>query len=177
LRNNHFVNPERPPKRTFVSFLLAQIGAHAAKRFGERLAPLKLSPPHAGILRQLAQSSGLSQRELASRLGLHASRLVAIVDEMESLGLVVREASSDDRRTYSLKLTPKGQETMTEVGKISWQHNEALCAPLTAEERDTFKALLQKIADHEGLSVGVHPGYSSLGDTRSQGNARGKRGA
>ena len=58
----------------------------------------------------LNRSSGLSQRELAIRFGMHASRLVGIVDEMESLGLVVREGNADDRRTYSLQITPRGRK-------------------------------------------------------------------
>jgi DNA-binding MarR family transcriptional regulator len=143
--------------------LLAQLGAHCAKRFADRLLPLKLIPAHAGILRRLAQSSGISQRELATQLGMHASRLVGVVDEMESLGLVVREGNTDDRRTYSLQITPKGSETLKEIGKISYQHNEALLAALTLEERETLANLLQRIADQQGLARGVHPGYSRLG--------------
>ena len=84
------MDSESPGKA--AAFLLAQLGSHAAKQFAQPLAPLKLAPPHAGILRMLNRSSGFSQRELAIRLGMHASRLVGIVDEMESLGLVVRDA-------------------------------------------------------------------------------------
>jgi DNA-binding MarR family transcriptional regulator len=172
MRNNRVVPSERPFRKSFASLLLAQIGAHAARRFAERLSPLKLTPPHAGILRRLAQESGLSQRELASRLGMHASRLVGIVDEMESLGLVAREGNADDRRTYSLQITPKGRETMAEIGKISWEHNESLCAALNDEERETLVNLLQRIADREGLTPGVHPGFSRLGEKTSPAGAR-----
>jgi hypothetical protein len=47
---------ERPLKASYAAFLLAQVGAHAAKQFAEHLSPLNLSPPHAGILRRLAHS-------------------------------------------------------------------------------------------------------------------------
>jgi DNA-binding MarR family transcriptional regulator len=159
------MDPERHSKNTFAALLLAQVGAHAAKQFAERLAPLGLTPPHAGILRRLANSSGISQRELATQLGMHASRLVGVVDEMESLGLVVREGNTDDRRTYSLQLTAKGRETLQEVAKVSRQHNDALCAALTTEETKTLVDLLQRIADQQGLTRGVHPGFSRLGET------------
>lgn len=172
MRNNHFVNSEYPFRKSFAALLLAQLGAHAARRFAERLSPLKLTPPHAGILRRLAQESGLSQRELATRLGMHASRLVGIVDEMESLGLVAREGNADDRRTYSLQITPKGMETLAEIGKISWQHNESLCVALNEEERKTLVNLLQRIADREGLTPGVHPGFSRLGEKAPPTGAR-----
>lgn len=93
---------------------------------------------------------------------MHASRLVGVVDEMESLGLVVREGNAEDRRTYSLQITPKGKEKMVEIAAISREHNEALCAALSGEEREVLVGLLQRIADQQGLMRGVHPGFSSL---------------
>jgi DNA-binding MarR family transcriptional regulator len=108
----------------------------------------------------------MSQRELATSLGMHASRLVAVVDEMESLGLLVREANVEDRRTYSLHVTAHGRETMGEIAVISKQHNEALCAALNEEECEVLVGLLQRIADEQGLIRGVHPGFSSLGKKR-----------
>ena len=116
-----------------------------------------------GILRLLAHESGLSQQALAARLGMHASRLVGIVDDMESLGLVVREGNTDDRRTYSLQITPKGRETLVHIGAVSRQHNQALCKGLSEEERGVLAGLLQRIADQQGLTRGVHPGFSGLG--------------
>jgi DNA-binding MarR family transcriptional regulator len=156
------MGPERG-RRAFAALLLAQVGAHGAKQFADRLSVLKLTPPHAGILRRLVQSPGISQRELAAALGMHASRLVAVLDEMETLGLLIREANAEDRRTYSLQVTAKGRETMEQIAAISQQHNEALCAALNEEERAVLVGLLQRIADQQGLLRGVHPGFSTLG--------------
>ena len=64
-------------------FLLAQLGAHAAARFAERLLVLELTPPDAGILRLLRAEAGLSQQGLAAKLQIHPSRLVAILDNLE----------------------------------------------------------------------------------------------
>jgi DNA-binding MarR family transcriptional regulator len=156
------MGPERG-RKAFAALLLAQVGAHGAKQFADRLSVLKLTPPHAGILRRLMQSPGISQRELATALGMHTSRLVAVLDEMESLGLLIREAKAEDRRTYSLQVTAKGKETMEQIAAISQQHNEALCAALNEEERAVLVGLLQRIADQQGLLRGVHPGFSTLG--------------
>jgi DNA-binding MarR family transcriptional regulator len=156
------MGPERG-RKTFAALLLAQVGAHGAKQFADRLSVLQLTPPHAGILRRLVQSPGISQRELATALGMHASRLVAVLDEMETLGLLIREANAEDRRTYSLQVTAKGRETMEQIAAIAQQHNEALCAALNEEERAVLVGLLQRIADQQGLLHGVHPGFSTLG--------------
>jgi DNA-binding MarR family transcriptional regulator len=160
------MDQERMKKSGFAAFLLAQVGAHAAKRFAGELAPLKMTPPQAGILRVLAGSAGLSQRELAARMGIHPSRLVAIVDEMEGLGLVAREANSDDRRQYALQVTGRGRGALGEIGAVARRHNETLLRGLSAEERVLLVGLLEKIAGDQGLIPGVHPGYSELGERK-----------
>lgn len=166
------MEPSRANTGRAVAFLLAQVGAHAAKQFADRLSALNLAPPHAGILRRLSNGPGISQRELAANLGMHASRLVAIVDEMESLGLIVREANPDDRRIYSLQITPAGREALGEISRISMQHNEATCASLDEEERVVLANLLQRIADQQGLLRGVHPGFSNLGKEKGRPGAK-----
>ena len=141
------------------AFLLAQVGAHAASKFAERMGALGLTPPDAGILRLLRLTAGLSQQELAAKLGIHPSRLVALLDELERKGLVERKSNPDDRRQYSLHLTEKGTKTLEEIGHVAQQHQEALCAALTLEEREKLAELLRKIADQQSLTPGVHPGY------------------
>ena len=170
------MDSERPSQGGFAAFLLAQVGAQAAKRFGERLEPLGMTPPQAGILRMLTRCGGLSQRDLAERLGIHPSRLVALLDEMETAGLLVREANSGDRRLYSLQLTAAGRERMAELGRVAREHNEALCGALTSEERVELETLLTRIAQAQGLTPGVHPGYSSLGKGEGQSRKLSKRG-
>ena len=149
-----------------VAFLLAQIGAHAANKFAERLATVNLSPPQVGILGILRRSGGLSQQDLAGTLRMHPSGLVAVIDELEELGLVQRKDSPDDRRTYALHLTDKGIATLSDVGRIAHEHNKSLCRALSDEEREQLRGFLQRIADEQGLAPGVHPGFSRLGTRR-----------
>lgn len=153
-----------------AAFLLTQVGAHAAQAFAKRLTALRVTPAHAGILRILKAHSPLSQRELAGKLGIHASRLVAILDEMEEAGLAVREPSTEDRRVYSLRITEKGLDTLRQIGTIYQEHNAAMTAALSEAERETLTSLLGRIAAEQRLVPGVHPGYQSL-----QGKTRGRK--
>jgi DNA-binding MarR family transcriptional regulator len=145
--------------RGHTSFLLAQVGAHAATRYAERLADLRLSPAQSGMLRVLGKSGGISQKELAETLSILPSRLVVLVDELEALGLVERRDSAEDRRLYALHLSEKGRRVMEEVKRVALAHDEAFLSPLSTEERSRLRAMLAKLADHEGLVPGVHPGY------------------
>ena len=142
------------------AFLLAQVGAHAASRFAERLQPIGLSPAHAGILRILEAAPAITQQALASALGSPPSRLVALVDELESKGLIERQANETDRRRYALCLTAKGKSALHTIGSLVREHQNALLAALSEDERKQLTALLMRIAEQQGLRKGVHPGYS-----------------
>ncbi len=141
------------------AFLLAQVGALAAARFAERLAPLDLAPAHAGALRVLALEEGISQRALADRLGLSPSRLVGLLDHLEARGLVQRRSDSGDRRNHALHLTDAGTDMLRAVGRIAAEHQAALCRSLDPEETAQLAQLLGRIAGDHGLQPGVHPGY------------------
>jgi DNA-binding MarR family transcriptional regulator len=146
-------------------FLLAQVGAHAAAKFSERLRPLGLSPAHAGILRILDAAPAITQQALAAALGSPPSRLVALVDELESKALVERRPDKSDRRRYALCLTVKGKSMLHTIGTVVREHQNTLLAALSEEERRQLTALLLRIATHQGLKKGVHPGYSAAGRT------------
>jgi DNA-binding MarR family transcriptional regulator len=161
-------SPERRP--TGVAFLLAQLGAHAARRFGERIADLGLTPPDAGMLRKIAADPGISQQALAEHLGIMPSRMVALLDELESKKLLVRKRNISDRRNYALALTERGRQALAELSRIAAEHEEALCAALSEEEKLQLRDLCRRIAEQQGLKPGVHPGYRHLG-ARNKGNS------
>lgn len=162
--------PDRKPHgdRSTVAFLLTQVGSRAAQEFGKRLEPLGFAPPDAGILRLLSRSPGISQQELARRLDMHASRLVAIIDALEKRGLVERKPNPDDRRLHSLELTAAGNEALVTIGRASMAHDEAICAALGSAEKAQLGELLRKLANGLGLTPGIHPGYRRLGEQKTE---------
>ena len=151
----------RPPVSR--AFLLAQIGAHAAARFAERMAALDLQPQHAGVLRLIAGTpDGISQRRLGERLGVFPSRMVALLDDLEGRGLVERRDDPTDRRSYAVHLTERGQQALRDIGRVAREHDEAVCAALGPQEREQLTALLTRIAAQQGLTPGVHPGFRQV---------------
>jgi DNA-binding MarR family transcriptional regulator len=145
-----------------AAFLLAQLGAHAADRFGKRIGVLGISAPHAGILRLIATAPACNQQELAERLGVLPSRMVILIDELEEKGLVERGRSQKDRRHSELALTKAGGQRLEKLSKLAAEHEADLCAALTVEERETLASLCRKIVAHQGLTPDVHPGYRKL---------------
>jgi len=150
------------PPPTGAAFLLAQLGAHGARRFGERIKVINLTPPHAGILRMIASLPECSQKGLAERLGVLPSRMMILIDELDAKGLVKRHRSTKDRRNYALALTKHGEKVLQKLSRLAAEHEAYLCAVLNAEEKSTLAKLCRKIAAQQGLTPGVHPGYRDL---------------
>ena len=59
--------------------------------------------------------SPLSQSELADKLGVEGATMVAMVDRLVKAGLVLREASTTDRRIKRVVLTPAGLKIYEKV--------------------------------------------------------------
>ena len=77
---------------------------------------------------------------------LHVRRNL-VLDNLERRGLVERRPNPEDRRLYSLHLTGNGGELLGRIGKVAREHQDALLAALSAEERTELAGLLQKVAD------------------------------
>jgi DNA-binding MarR family transcriptional regulator len=162
------------PRNGSAAFLLAQLGAYASGQFAKRLEPLGFTPAQAGIFRIIAAAPGLSQQELAAKLGMYASRLVAVIDDLEERGLIERRPSSSDRRLYELHLTKSGKDQLSAIGVIAREHGRDLLDGLSDDERSTLTALLERVAKKKGLQEGVHPGYRNIPDDSSPKSVRGK---
>jgi DNA-binding MarR family transcriptional regulator len=141
-----------------LSFLLVQLGLHGARRFGERLAPLGLEQRHAGMLIRLAANQGRSQQAIAEMIGVNATRMVFLVDELEKLGLVERRRNPADRRSHALYLTDQGLATVGQVRAITAEHEAEFGTGLTEAQRAELVSLLRVVAQEQGLHPRGMPG-------------------
>src|SRR6202161_3559218 len=111
-----------PSRRPGSAFLLAQLAAHAAAQFAQRISALSLTPAQAGLLRLVAWAPGQSQQAIARQLGTPPRRLVLLVDGLQERGLIDRRRNPGDRRHHALYLTEDGTRIMAELGRIGGAH-------------------------------------------------------
>ena len=132
---------DRRPRR--IGFLLAQAGAHASARFSKRVAELGLTPSEAGVIRLIGATPGLSQRLIADRTHTVPSRIVQLIDGLESRGLVDRTRSAADRRNYELRLTEGGRHALRGLREVAEAHEAEIQDGLTAEQAEQLATLLE----------------------------------
>lgn len=143
--------------------LLVQLGFLTARRFGELLAPLGLEQRQAGLLMALAAREGTSQQALGELMGLNATRMVFLVDELEQRGLVERRRNPADRRSHALYLTGRGRDTLRQAQQVVAAHERSLGASLTEAEYGQLVGLLRKVAAEQGVSPDSLPGAQKPG--------------
>jgi MarR family transcriptional regulator for hemolysin len=69
------------------------------------------------VVGALVLQSGLTQKEIADKMGIEGATLVPVIDKMEKDGLLKRKTDLADRRANRIYLTPKADslwESMTE---------------------------------------------------------------
>jgi DNA-binding MarR family transcriptional regulator len=113
----------------------------------------------AGMLVRLAANEGRSQQAIAAMLGINATRMVFLVDELEKLGLVERRRNPEDRRSHALYLTQPGQAALDQVRAVAADHEREMSAGLSAAERAGLITLLRRVAAAQDLHPGSLPGF------------------
>jgi DNA-binding MarR family transcriptional regulator len=147
-----------------VAFLISRLGFEVGQQLADGLAPLGIEPRHFGLLRALAFGEGQSQRAIGQALGIHPNRMVALVDDLERLGLVRRRPHPTDRRAHSLALTPNGKRALQKAFQVAFGIEDALCTDLGPGERAQLLSLLGRLRSRDPDRMGVHPGLSGSSD-------------
>jgi DNA-binding MarR family transcriptional regulator len=88
---------------------------------------------------------GLSQRELATVLGLDPSQVVLLVDELVDAGLIERRPSPTDRRTKLVVATTAGRRLRETAGHAADAALEGPLALLGEAERDRLRDMLTRV--------------------------------
>lgn len=127
-----------------MGFLLAKLHAAGSVLNNRALADFNLKERSYSVL--ILSDSGLepTQRELADFLSLDPSQIVALVDELEKRGLVVRAPGKQDRRAKTVTATAEGSKLLVEARKAAQTAEAEALERLSADEVATVKALLRK---------------------------------
>src|SRR5882762_5336215 len=94
----------------FPGYLIARLGEASRRRFHKALEPEGLHPRHFGVMTMVAALPGLSQQELHEKTAIDPSSMVAVIDELEALGLAERRPHPQDRRVRTIFLTDLGEK-------------------------------------------------------------------
>ena len=126
-----------------LGYLIRRLQVWVFQDFIRTLAPIDIRPAQYSVLVVIAANPGLSQSDLADRLGIERARLVRVLDKLERRGLTRRLPSRSDRRSHALRLTRTGQKTLKHATMLAARHEMQLAERLGSERRKLLMSALQ----------------------------------
>ena len=122
---------------------------HAQLRFSEiaatALAPLGISGREAAVLRVIGADVPRSQGEIAQRMGVDRTTMVALIDGLEAKGLARRHQDAGDRRRNVVELTDSGRSAVSRAEAITAEAEREFLRPLPADEAERFRKSLRAL--------------------------------
>jgi DNA-binding MarR family transcriptional regulator len=111
--------------------------------FIRALSVIDIRPAQYSVLVVIGANPGLSQAELADRLGIERARLVHMLDHLQGRGLTERLPSPTDRRTHALQLTKDGHRVLKRAKALAARHEERLTEKIGPAGRAQVLELLK----------------------------------
>jgi DNA-binding MarR family transcriptional regulator len=133
-----------------IGYVLRRAQVAVYQDFARTYARFDIRPVQYAVLTVIERNPGHKQTAVGAALGVKRANFVALCDELERRNLIVRRNIPNDRRSYALHLTPKGEALVKQLHEANAEHEARIAAALGGEDRDRFIKLLSAIA---GLSA------------------------
>jgi DNA-binding MarR family transcriptional regulator len=139
--------PPRPPK-TGIGMLLRDADTAFNRYLTARLAAHGATFGQFQHLRNLWVEDGLTQAELSRRIGIEMASSTAILDSLESQGLITRIRNSADRRKINVLLTRAGAALETRLMACAADANKRASKGLTKAEVAQLFAIAGQVIEN-----------------------------
>jgi len=130
---------------TLLGYHLRRAQASVFDDFMSVMADNQITPGQFGVLTLIDANPGLNQSTLAKTIGIGRSTMVPVIDGLEKRQLIERRKSVEDKRSYALAMTSKGDALMKEINPKVLAHEQKIVADLSDEEIKTLSNLLSRI--------------------------------
>ncbi|MDR6976268.1 DNA-binding MarR family transcriptional regulator [Streptomyces sp. 3330] len=132
-----------------LGHLLRHAQARLARKSAEALVPYGVDGRELAVLVVVAGEERLSQAEVAGRLGVDRTTMVALVDGLEDHGLVQRRRSPRDRRRNIVRLTDAGLACLERAEAARRAAERRFLAPLDEQAATALLRALRMLVDEQ----------------------------
>lgn len=88
---------------------------------------------------------GISQKELAERVGIDGSSLVRLLDILSERGLLERRPDPADRRSRQLYLTPAGEDAVRQIEAVLERTEREMLEDLDQDDLGRLLEAMERI--------------------------------
>ncbi len=98
------------------------------------------------VVGALVMQPGLTQKEIADKMGIEGATLVPVIDKMEKEGLLKRKPDSDDRRVNRIYLTQKADSLWEVMIECALRIRKSSLKNISESDIQTTLDTLRKIS-------------------------------
>ena len=110
--------------------------------------------------------AGLRLTDLSERLLIRPPSVTGVVDRLERIGLVLRDASPTDLRAKQVLLTDKGRHLVARIMAVHRAQMDRVLGGLTTAERAQLHRLLDRLGQH--LSQVIDNGWTEADESSAE---------
>jgi MarR family transcriptional regulator for hemolysin len=145
--HTHSAGGQRDLVQFRVAFKIVLVSRLWRARFAERMKSLDQTDARWSTLYMIADAkNGISQTNLADRLGITGPTLVRVLDSLEADGLVERAAVEGDRRLKLVLIKDAGRNILAKVDVDAAGMRKELFSGVSEKDLDATLRVLQHLS-------------------------------
>jgi DNA-binding MarR family transcriptional regulator len=136
-----------------LGYWMRYVSNHVSHAFALKLDQMNVTVGEWVVMRELYDTDALSPSRLATQLGMTRGAVTKLADRLIAKAFVVREASAEDARAQTLKLTASGKRLVPKLAGLADRNDREFFSHLTREERAVLERVLKDIVRRSGLKT------------------------
>lgn len=142
----HSAGEHRDQIQFAVAFKVTLTARLWRARFTERMKTPDQTVARWSALYMIADAPlGLTQTQIAERLGIQGPTLVRLIDALEKSGLVSRQPALHDRRAKIVSITDAGRAMLVQIDRSAAEMRNELFTGVTDAELETTLRVLKHL--------------------------------
>lgn len=141
-----------PELTDHLGYWLRYVSNHVSHAFMRKLAAKDTTTAEWVLMRVLYGNPPMPPSQVAATMGMTRGAITKLADRLVAKSLVARDASPDDGRSHTLRLTAQGARLVPELAALA-EINEVECfAHLSGKDRGALLRVLKETANRLGLT-------------------------
>ena len=131
-----------------TQLLINQVMHLYLQRSMQLFRSLDIHPGQAGMLWALERSDGLSQKQLAKKMGITPPSITVMIKKLEAEQLIEKQQDKHDQRVTRIFITEKGREIASYMDTVLKQMEQEAVANLHEPEIMLLRRLLLQVKEN-----------------------------
>jgi DNA-binding MarR family transcriptional regulator len=136
-----------------LGYWLRHVSNHVSQGFARKLTAHDVTIAEWAVMRVLLDRKPTSPSQLANDMGMTRGAITKLADRLLAKGLIDREASPDDGRSHTLRLTAQGADLVPKLAALADENDAECFAHLSDRDRSAMLRILKEAVTRLGLTA------------------------